>query len=198
MLNTRSHPLSPILIATLLLAACGGTSTDGTAGTPAAASAAPAASASDTTEANPSDSDAAEMADNIAEDLEATQEAVGGGSATLTVGDQTWTFDSVLCAFGEDQIGQEGAEFNLSAIQDGLQLYASIDSYGHVVTLDDIQDFENPSVSLEAGGPTAAMVGGDEEFIVLDGKNVSATTLFVDDLTDAMEGVEGTLEATCP
>lgn len=194
MLKTRSHKLGAILIATLLLAACGGTSTNESADTQTTT----ATKSTDTPEASTSKSDAEEMAEDLAGDLEATQQAVGGGSATLTVGDQTWTFDSVLCAFGEDQIGQEGAEFNLSAIQDGLQLYASIDSYGHVVTLDDIQDFENPSVSLEAGGPLASMVGGEEDFIVLDGKNVSASTLFVDGLADQPEGIEGTLEATCP
>lgn len=134
--------------------------------------------------------DVEEAAEDLAAGLEETQEAVGGGSATLVVGDQTWTFDSVLCAFGEEQIGQEGAEFNMSAIQDGLQLYASIDSFGHSVSLNDIENFADPSVALEA-------YPGDAE-IVLDGKSVSATASFVDGTSDSFEGVEGTLEATCP
>lgn len=134
--------------------------------------------------------DVEEMAEEMADDLEDLQEAVGGGSATLVVGEQTWTFDGLLCAFGEEQIGQEGAEFNMSAIQDGLQLYASIDSFGESVSLNDIEDFENPSVALEA-------FPGDAE-IVLDGKNVSATASFVDDTSDSFEKVEGTMEATCP
>jgi hypothetical protein len=197
-ITTKSHASALILMAALLLAACGGSGADDSTTTTAPAPTEADASSSTTTQPSPSGSSAEEMADNMAEDLEDMQASVGGGSATLTVGDQTWTFDSVLCAFGEEQTGQEGAEFNLSAIQNGLQLYASIDSFGHSVSLNDIDDFENPSVSLEAGGPFAAMLGGEDEFIVLDGKNVSASTLFVDDLTDAMEGVEGTLEATCP
>jgi hypothetical protein len=169
--------------AALVLAACGG----GESSTTAAA----APDTSQVTEVTqPSTEDVEDMAENLAEDLEATQEAVGGGSATLTVGDQTWTFDSVLCAFGEEQIGQEGAEFNLSAIKDGLQLYASIDSFGHSVSLNDIQNFEDPSVSLD----TFAV--GSDEFIELDGKNVAATATFTDDVGGGE--VEGTLEATCP
>lgn len=115
----------------------------------------------------------------------------GSGSATLTVGGDTWSFDSVLCAFGEQQIGQEGAEFVLSAIEGGLQLYATIDSYGHSVSLNDIEDFENPSVSLESDWSTG-------EFIELSGKQVRATALFLDYNTDSLAGVEGTLVASCP
>ena len=76
----------------------------------------------------------------------------GGGGATFTANGETWEFPSVLCAFGEDQIGQPGGVFNLSAIADGLQLYVSIDDSGaaHSLSLNDIEDFENPSVSLRS------------------------------------------------
>ncbi len=104
--------------------------------------------------------EAVEAIDDLVDELEETQAAQGGGSASLTVAGQTYTFDSVLCAFGPDQIGQEGAEFVLSAIQDGTQLYFSIDSFGHGVSLDDIEDFENPSVSWSSVG---------DGFIELDG-----------------------------
>jgi len=127
---------------------------------------------------------------DLADDLESTQQAVGGGSATLTVADQTWSFNSVLCAFGEDEIGQEGAVFVLSSIQDGMQFYVSIDSFGHSVSLDDISDFQNPSVSLEARGPG--------EFINLNGKNASGTGGFVDGTSDDFAETEGTFDATCP
>lgn len=171
-----------LVVAGILLAACGGSES-----TTTAAIADPDQAVQDAQDAA---DDMQETADEMADDLEDLQEAVGGGSATLVVGDQTWTFDSVLCAFGEEQIGQEGAEFNMSAIQDGLQLYASIDSFGHTVSLNDIEDFANPSVALEA-------FPGDAE-IALDGKNVSATASFVDSTSDSFDGVEGTLEATCP
>lgn len=128
------------------------------------------------------------LAEELAEGLEEIQEQEGGGSATLTVGDQTWMFDSVLCAFGEDQIGQEGAEFVLSSIQDGMQLYAAIDSFGRSVSLNDIENFSDPSVNLEAFGAD----------VVVDGKNVSASGQFVDGTSDNFAEIEGTFEATCP
>jgi len=133
--------------------------------------------------------DAEEFAENQADALEEVQEQVGGGSARFVVGDNEWTFDSVLCAFGEEQIGQEGAEFVLSSIQDGLQMYASIDRFGHSVSLDDIEDFENPSVSLSSVG---------DGFINVDGKSVSAEAEFVDGTGDGIATTPGTFEATCP
>lgn len=134
--------------------------------------------------------DPEQAVEDLADDLEQTQQAVGGGSATLTVGDESWTFNSVLCAIGEEQTRQEGAEFVLSSIQDGMQFYVSIDTFGHSVTLDDIEDFQNPSVALEARGP------GD--FIKLDGKNASGTGEFVDGTADDFATTEGSFEATCP
>ena len=133
--------------------------------------------------------DAIDAIDDMADDLEDLQSSQGGGSATLVVGDQEWTFDSVLCAFGEEQIGQEGAVFNLSSIQDGMQMYASIDSFGHNVSLNDIEDYENPSVSLESFG---------DEFITLDGKSITADGEFVDDTTESFDMIPGTFTATCP
>ncbi len=135
------------------------------------------------------DGDLDEVIGDMVENLEDAQAAQGGGSATLVVGDQQWTFDSVLCAFGEDQIGQEGAVFNLSSIRDGLQVYASIDSYGHSVSLNDIEDFENPSVSLDAAGG---------EFITLDGKSITADAEFRDDTSESFDTIPGTFTATCP
>lgn len=141
---------------------------------------------------------AQDLGDDLVESLEGQQEAFGGGSATLTVGDTTWTFNSVVCAFGPEEIGQEGAEFVLSSIQDGLQLYVSIDSFGHSVSLDDVSDFQNPSVSLSAEQFTAAANGAPEEFVVVTDKDVASTALFLDGTTDDLEPIEGTLEATCP
>jgi len=144
--------------------------------------------------------DAQDMADDMAEDLEDVQEAEGGGSAVLTIGDETWEFDSVLCAVGAEETGREDTPFVLSSIQDGLQLDATINTeFGHIVSLDDISDFENPSVGWSAGGPLAALTGGEaEEIIVVDGKDVSVTAEFVDNVDDTMGSAEGTLIATCP
>ena len=129
-----------------------------------------------------------EIANEIVEDVEAVQEALGGGGFTITVGDQTWVFDRVLCAFGEEEIGQEGAEFVLSAIQDGLQAYLSIDTFGYGASIDDIEDFANPSVGFSNFGSAE---------INLDGKNVSGSASFFDSVGDAGE-VPGTFEGTCP
>lgn len=143
--------------------------------------------------------DPEELAEELAEDLETQQEAVGGGGAELTVDGETWTFDSVVCAFGPDEIGDEDAEFVLSAISDGLQLYVSIDGFGHSVTIDDIDDFEDPSVAWAAGGPVASLTGDGEEFVEIDGEQVRAQTEFRD-MRDEMSATTapGTLEATCP
>ncbi|MFT7602110.1 MAG: hypothetical protein ACI8TP_005076 [Acidimicrobiales bacterium] len=133
--------------------------------------------------------DAADLAEDLAESLTDQQAAQGGGGAVLVVGDDEWTFDSVLCAFGEDQIGQEGAEFVLSSIQDGLQMYATIDSFGHSVSLNDIEDFEDPSVDLGSTG---------DGFIIVNGKDINAEADFRDGTSDGFETVTGTFTATCP
>lgn len=148
---------------------------------------------------SPADSESPEeFAEGLAESLEGLQESEGGGSATLEVGEQTWTFDKLLCAFGPDQIGDPDAEFVLSSIQDGLQLYVSVDGFGHSVSLNDITDFENPSVDLSADSFTAEMSGEPAEFVVVSGKDISATAGFIDGQSDGLDAVEGTLVATCP
>ncbi len=143
---------------------------------------------------------AEEFADEVVDELEAVQAAEGGGGATLTANGQTWEFPSVLCAFGEDQTGQEGSIFNLSAIADGLQLYVSIDDSGasHSLSLDDITDFENPSVSLSVDPFTAAAAGASEDFLTLDGKSVSADVVMIDGITGMPTAEPAQLTATCP
>ena len=115
----------------------------------------------------------------------------GPGSASVTVGDMTWQFDNALCAFGEEQIGQSGAEFVLSSTQDGIQFYLSIDDFGHRATVDDVADFENPTVSLSSAD-------GAEPFITVDGKDISGRADFIDFTTDSTEGIPGSFEGVCP
>jgi hypothetical protein len=124
--------------------------------------------------------------------------AAGQGSATLTIGDDTWAFDRVRCAFGEEQIRQEGAVFVLSATGDGLQLMVSIDSWGHIITLDDIADFANPSLGWSAGDPVHRLFADAGDFISLDGTRVSATADFRDTVSGAFEFTPGELRAVCP
>jgi len=59
------------------------------------------------------------------------------------------------------------------------------------VSLEDIEDFKNPSVSLESDWSMG-------EFIEVSGEQVRATALFLDYNTDSLAGVEGTLVAACP
>jgi hypothetical protein len=116
----------------------------------------------------------------------------------LTVGDRSWEFDNAECYFGEEEIGDPGAEFVLTAISDGLQVYVSVDSFGHSVDIFDIEDFENPSVSLRADDVSASFGGTDTEFIRIEGKRVTAEGSFMDDTADGFDTVPGTLVATCP
>jgi hypothetical protein len=118
------------------------------------------------------------------------------GSATLTVGDDTYGFDHVRCAFGPDETGREDTEFVLSTIQDGMQLDATVHTrFGHVVTLDDVEDFENPRVDWSAG-EVGRVTGDIAEILRFDGKRVSATAGFTDGITGAT--ADGTLTAVCP
>ena len=175
----------------MVAAACGGSTTDASdveAAVQAAVDEALEDAGVDADVASDLLESATEQAEELVESQEAAQAAFGGGGFTLTVGDQSWTFDSVRCAFGEEEIGQEGAEFVLSAIQDGLQGYVSIDTFGDFVSLDDISDFENPSVGLSAGDAT----------ISIDGKNVSGTAEFMDSTSDDFSTTTGTFSGTCP
>lgn len=192
MTSTLRRHLAAFAALALVLAACGGSEADPEVATdfPATTVALPADADEALEQAEELAENAEQMADDMVENLEEQQAAQGGGSATLTVGDQTWEFDSVLCAFGEDEIGQEGAELVVSSLQDGLQFYVSIDSFGHMVSLDDVSDFENPSVSLSTFG--------SDDFIVVDGKNVSGEAGFMDSNSDSMDTVDGSFQVTCP
>lgn len=119
------------------------------------------------------------------------QEAAGGGTATLTVGDDVYTFDTVMCAIGSDQTGNEDWDFSLSAIQDGLQLSVETGpTYGDGIELDDIEDFENPRVGWASDG---------DGFLAIDDGDVSASTTFIDSTSDvAGDPVAGELVASCP
>jgi len=175
----------PFIVLGLIAAACSGA--DGDPAQPAGSDNGPETETVNA--ADPATDAAEELAGDLVEDLESQQVASGGGSATLTVGDREWTFSSVLCAFGEDETGQEGAEFVLSSLQDGMQMYASVDSFGHFVSLDDIEDFENPKVSLSSEG---------DSFIKIDGKTITAEVDFTDNASDSFETSPGTFTATCP
>lgn len=119
--------------------------------------------------------------------------ATDGAAAILAVGDRTYEFERIFCAFGPEETGQDDTEFSLSARQDGLQLDATIsERFGHVVSVDDIENLDDPRVGWTAGG----VLGGTEDIIELDGRQVSAEATFEDENTG--ETTEGSLRATCP
>lgn len=116
--------------------------------------------------------------------------------ATLTIGERTFTFDRVFCAVGSEETGSDDTEFTLSAMQDGLQLEAMISSrFGHIVSVDDIANRDDPAVSWSAG--EGGLPGSDDagEFIQVDGDRVTAEATFVDRLADTT--AVGTLIARC-
>ncbi len=131
---------------------------------------------------------AEDMVDGMVESLEKQQEAEGGGHATFTARDETWEFDAVLCTFGEDEIDEDRAEFTLSSLKDGLQLHLMISSYGHTMSLTDLTDLENPSVSL------TTMITGTDDFLVLDGKNVTGETVVYDGSDASLTEIPATVE----
>jgi len=113
--------------------------------------------------------------------------APSGGSASVTVGDATWEFDAVQCAFGEDEIGIEGAIWNMAARDGSLSLYAAIDPDATYIELADLDDDE-----------AANLMSTGDVVIQLDGKRATSSATFVD--VNGEHGLEfdGALEVVCP
>ena len=196
-MQLSSRSILPFLAAAALaLSACGGEAevppTPATQAEPTTTPE-PVPEPTDEAPATGSDDGAIEMEEEM-EEIAASMEAQQtGGSASVTIGEQTWDFDGVLCAFGPEEIGQEGAEFVLSAIGDGLQFYISVDAMGQFVSLNDIESFEDPALSWEADQGASG-----EGFIQVDGKDVSGEATFIDYLSESWDEVEGSFEGSCP
>ncbi len=126
------------------------------------------------------------------------------GSATLTIGDEVWEFDSFDCAFGHENTESDVFSFTSNSFgehSDGtrVQMQANIwDDSGqgryegadltHETSINDIEDFENPVVDWNMSAPTGVTLNGDL---------VSVAGEFDNALTDEVEAVPGTLEAEC-
>lgn len=192
-----------VAAAALFLTACGDTTPDTSPSeaesVTAGAEDATPAETEDVTTADPSEAEeqakeqAQKAGDEMVEELEEQQGAEGGGHATFTAGDETWEFDAVVCTFGADEADEDIAEFTLSSIQDGLQLHLMIYSEGHLMSLNDVTDFENPSVSLSTD-----MFNNTDEFLVVDGKDVTGETVVFDGDDASLTEIPATVEATCP
>ncbi len=138
-----------------------------------------------------------------AETLELIGSRMNPGHATLTIGEQTWEFDSFVCAFGHD--ATQSDVFSFSSDTRGehegaqVQVQANIrDDSGegrfegadlvHQVYIQDVSDFDNPSIHFEFNSAAG---------IQLDGYDLFAEGLFDDKLTTDAEEIPGTLEARC-
>lgn len=171
----RTWPLGAFVVIGLILTGCG---SDGDSD--------PAVPDADAVASDPESA-----AGELAEGLEGQQEASGGGSATLTIGADEYTFDKVLCAIGTDETGNPDWEFSLSAIANGMQLSVETGpTYGDSASLNDIEDFENPKVAWTSEG---------DGFLTIDGGEVSGKTKFRDGTDDTGQtSVSGELAASCP
>jgi hypothetical protein len=132
------------------------------------------------------------------------------GTALLTVGDESYSFEITSCFSPTDDGGKHTTSFRLTATGtvDGAraELGAVVkDSFeegrlegngtSHWVTLDDVEDVENPAVSWGARSGYFA----DDPFwtVNVDDKHISAEPVFDDGRTEASETIGGTFEAIC-
>ena len=112
---------------------------------------------------------------------------VGDIAITMSIGDETWEFPAALCAYRNAPAGEAGSEWNVSHVNNGLQVYIADDEFGTLVSVADIENGGNPTVSWEAIG--------DAVEITVNSNDVTASGTF----TDGVNGgtAQGTLTATC-
>ncbi len=126
------------------------------------------------------------------------------GSATLTIGDEVWEFETFSCVLGHENTRSETYSFTTNSFQsfDGVdtQMQVTIaDPSGtgqvtggetiHRISFDDVSDFENPSINWSMNTPNA---------VTIDGRTVTVEGLFNDSTTpEVAEEIPGTLEGTC-
>ena len=138
-------------------------------------------------------------------------ESQGSGSATLTIRDESWSFDNVLCWFSQEETFLRKQSFLLSAFgetAEGVRIELSVaildgqddgryegKGVSYAVSLIDAEDDENPTLNWTSITGLFAEV---EPVILVDGKNVTADTTFTDYVTITGAKIPGTLQATCP
>lgn len=202
-------PISAMLLLFgVLMAACGGDGEDAGNGGDGADATEPADDGDGggaTEAADDGDGDAPEPADDGGGDG-----GGGSGSATLTIGDESWSFDDVYCRFTQEETGDDRISFSLSGSGETaegvpIQLNASIkdeqddgrydgDGVSYKVSVVDAEDFENPALKWIS----LLFPREGDSLLHVDGKNVTADMSFRDWVTGAVDGIPGTLQATCP
>ena len=127
----------------------------------------------------------------------------GSGSASLTIDGTTHVFDGFVCAFGHDNTESETYSFSSNAFGEiegaRVQFQVNVrdpDGEGRTegdgvipdITLDDIDDFENPSVSF--------FTRADKFSLTIEGDHLTGEGVIYDDVA-FVEGVPVSLDATC-
>jgi hypothetical protein len=112
----------------------------------------------------------------------------GPGHITLTIGDQTWEFDGANCAYTDATPGEAGSQWNVSKVQDDLQVYINDDSTGRYISIANIKDYG--TMQWEANGDAISS-------LTVDGNDISGAGTFTDQ-TGAAPAAEGSVTATCP
>jgi hypothetical protein len=202
-----SRFLWPILVfaaLSLVLAACGDDddeASNGGADQPAA-----------TADSEPDDAAGDEAGEDTGDDG-GEGGGFGEGTGTLTIGDETYEITGIGCVFSAEEAQNPDFPFNLSGFGEsstGARAQLSADIYDpsgeerlegegvtHNISFDDIEDFENPSVSWSS---LSGFLLGDapETKLTIDGKRITGAGTFDDGRTDEFEMIEGTLEVDCP
>lgn len=117
----------------------------------------------------------------------------GSGVATLTIADSTWELEGFQCAFESSGVLNDDRTLgtNLFGEIDGARVQMQIDVYDDGAaqfTLDDIDDFENPSVSyLETTDIT----------VTVDGDVVRAEGDVTDQASESFDVLPMTFEGEC-
>lgn len=191
MLSSKARIAGLVTFALFLSWACGGGESDNNGNGP---SSSPTTETADSLGSEPDDTATAEPA---------VFGNVEPGTAKLTIGDESWTFEIFSCGFTPEENGDENLLFDLKAqgeTSDGVEIWltASIDQVfvvGHDIALRDIGSFSDPVISWTAH----VLLSDDEEgFITIDGKRITASAMFQNDKTDRGVGeMAGTFTANC-
>ncbi len=132
------------------------------------------------------------------------------GSATLTIGDESWTFDVSKCFFPGQFIFDETVVFLMNgtvAIPDNGMLGLKVSISGstvpglrlyHTISIFSFIGDDRRAVKEAIRWSASARYSVDDGFILVESKRVTAEALFDNDMTGVKEAIAGTLEATCP
>lgn len=151
--------------------------------------------------------------DAAAGEQEGTSGGGGAGSATLTIGSETWQFDSFLCVFGHE--ANQSDVYSFVSVADGqatsgahLQMFVQIrddsgqgryegDGVIYEIEMFDLDNLEDPSVHLTATSDPS--YGDVSASVSVNGDAVTAEGVFFDDLTfgSGAPGTAGEFVGSC-